>query len=507
VSIHDVASYKQRHLKDAQDLLVIASTHGEGDPPQSAVDFFEFLEGRKAPRLPDLRFAVLALGDSTYEKYCEAGKRLDRRFEELGATRLLPRVDCDVDYDEPAAAWLDKAIDALASEGVTRQSAAIAPQQHLKGENAPDKARPYSARVIDNLILTGRGSGKETRHIELTIPDSGLSYVPGDALGVIAPNDPQLVAALLKEFVVEHDASLKIKEKRTTIGEALSHALEITAATPRFLEHWAMLSDAEELKVLLKPGQEAERATYLRSHHIIDIVRAFPVRALAPETLVAALRPMQPRLYSIASSLAFVPDEVHLTVATVRYELHGMARAGVASGYMASSAEPDSELPVYVQANPHFRLPADDVPMIMIGAGTGVAPYRAFIQEREARGAGGKSWLFFGERNFRSDFLYQTEWQQALKDGVLARMDVAFSRDQAEKLYVQNRILEQGRDIFSWLGEGAHLYVCGDATHMAPDVHRALKDVLAVHGGMSEESAEEYLRELQREHRYQRDVY
>jgi sulfite reductase (NADPH) flavoprotein alpha-component len=228
---------------------------------------------------------------------------------------------------------------------------------------------------------------------------------------------------------------------------------------------------------------------------------------LATETLVAALRPMQPRLYSIASSLAAVPDEVHLTVATVRYELHGTARSGVASGHIADFAGPDAQIPVYVQENRHFRLPADDVPIIMIGAGTGVAPYRAFMQEREVRGAQGKSWLFFGERNFRTDFLYQTEWQRALKDGVLTRMDVAFSRDQAEKVYVQHRLLEHGRDIFQWIGDGAHIYVCGDATHLAPDVHDALKGVLAVHGTMSDESAEEYLRDLQRNNRYQRDVY
>ncbi len=508
-TVADMASYKTRQLKDEQDVLIVTSTHGEGDPPQTAMAFFEFIEGRKAPRLPDVRFAVLALGDSTYERFCEAGKRLDRRLEELGAARIAPRAECDVDYEEPAAAWTAAILATLqpgAGDGVPAPAVPHAAKEGA-ARGAHDKANPFTARIIDNIVLTGRGSDKETRHIEISLADSGLVYTPGDALGMVVPNDPKLVHDLLQALAAEASAPVKAKTRHTTLGEAFSRDYEITAATPRFLEHWTMLSDAAELKALIAPGAEAARRAYLANHHVIDIVRAFPVRALSPDTLVAALRPMQPRLYSIASSLAAAPEEAHLTVATVRYSLHGHPRAGVASGYLADRGAPESTLAVHIQENQLFRLPAADAPIVMIGAGTGVAPYRAFLQEREAAGAAGRNWLFFGERHFRTDFLYQTEWQGYLKDGLLTRMDVAFSRDQAEKIYVQDRILEQGRDLYAWIGDGAHIYVCGDAARMAPDVHAALVSVVQIHGDMSEDAAQEYVRGLQQSRRYQRDVY
>jgi sulfite reductase (NADPH) flavoprotein alpha-component len=320
-------------------------------------------------------------------------------------------------------------------------------------------------------------------------------------------NEPRLVDALLEELALEATLQLVVKETATTLGEALARNYEVTTATPRFLEHWSGLTSARELQLLLDNDHAAERTAFLREHHIVDIVRRFPMRGIDPQRFVAGLRPLQPRLYSIASSLAAAPDEVHLTVATVRYALHGEGRSGVASGHFADRATQDATLPVYVHANPHFRLPTDEAPIIMIGAGTGVAPYRAFLQEREIRGASGRAWLVFGERNFRSDFLYQTEWQSLLKDGVLTRMDVAFSRDQSARAYVQHRLREQARDIYAWLEDGAHIYVCGDATHMAPDVHAALANIVEQQGGLAPAAAEDYLRGLQRENRYQRDVY
>jgi len=511
--VADMGDYKPRRLKEEQDLLIIASTYGEGDPPQPAVGFFEFLEGRKAPSLSGVRFAVLALGDSTYEKFCEAGKRLDRRFEELGATRLLPRVDCDVDYDDPAAAWIADALARLAldrtkpEDRAAAQTVAAAPAAAAPETAAFDKRNPFHARIIDNIVLTGRGSSKETRHIEISLEGSGLSFNPGDALGVSPRNDPALVNRILESLGLDRATPLALKGEQIPLGQALEDKFEITAATPRFLEHWAELSGAEALKGLIGEERAEKRVAYLREHHIIDFIRLFPVPGLSADAFVAGLRPLQPRLYSIASSLAVNPDEAHLTVSTVRYELHGETRAGVASGHFADRGAPGGVLPVFVQSNPHFRLPADDTPIIMIGAGTGVAPYRSFMQEREARGAPGRSWLFFGERNFRSDFLYQTEWQAYLKDKVLSRMDVAFSRDRTNKAYVQHRLIEQGREIFAWLEEGAHVYLCGDAAKLAPDAHAALISVVETHGARSHEAADEYVRDLQNGHRYQRDVY
>lgn len=505
-SIVDMADYKTRQLKDEQDLLIITSTYGEGDPPQPAADFFEFVEGRKAPRLEQVRYAVLGLGDSTYERYCEAGKRLDRRFEELGAFRLHARVDCDVDYEQPASAWTESLLSTLTASTAS-ESAGVVAAAPAAATIVFDKRNPFPARIIENIVLTGRGSTKETRHIELTLAGSGLTYQPGDALGIVAPNDPAVAEAVLKAAGLRGDATITLNGQPVILGDALLRHFEITLATPRLLDHWAGLSGAAALRQLCQEDRASERTAFLRSHHIIDILRQFPVPGLDPQQFITGLRPLQPRLYSIASSLAVTSDEAHLTVAPVRYTLHGEPRAGVASVHLADRAAPDTTVPVYVQSNPHFRLPNDDAPIIMIGAGTGIAPYRAFLQEREASGGGGRSWLFFGERNFRTDFLYQTEWQALLKDRVLTRMDVAFSRDQGRKVYVQHRLLERAPDVFAWLEEGAHVYVCGDAAHLAPDVHEALITLVAVEGGVSRDGAADYVATLQRNHRYQRDVY
>ena len=501
----DMADYKVRQIKDEQDLLIIVSTHGEGDPPEPAVGFFEFIESARAPKLNGVRYSVLALGDSTYEHYCEAGKRLDRRLEELGAGRLRERVDCDVDYDEPAAGWSEALVEKLASETdkarvAQLRPATIAPTVH-------DKRNPFPATVLENIRIVGRHSSKETRHVELDLTGSGMTYQPGDSLGMVPSNNEQVVDDLLEAAGLPGDVEVSVKDSRISLASALTSRFEITIASPRFIEQWAKLSGAGELQSLVGVDRAAERVQFLDKHHVADIIRRFPVPGVDPQDLLAGLRPLQPRLYSLASSQAAVGDEAHITVSPVRYELHGTARGGVASTQIADRLEMGDVVPVYVQENPHFRLPADDVPIIMIGPGTGVAPFRAFLQEREIRAAGGKSWLFFGERNFRSDFLYQTEWQQWLKDGVLSRLDVAFSRDTADKVYVQHRMLEQARDLYAWLQEGAHFYVCGDEKAMAHDVHEALIQVIGREGDLTWEEAEDYVRRLSAERRYQKDVY
>ncbi len=506
--VFDMSNYKTRRLKDEQDLLIIVSTYGEGDPPQPSVGFFEFVEGKRAPKLEGVRFAVLALGDSTYDLYCEAGKRIDRRFEELGAERLQPRVDCDIDYDDPAADWASSVLDKIAADAAAKATTVpVGLSSAFPAGQAYDKRNPFPATVLENLTIVGRGSSKETRHIEIDISGSGISYEPGDALGIAAENDAAVVDAVLDATGLPGDAPVTLKGEGTSLREALARKFEITLATPRFLDHWAKLSGAAELKELQGEHRAAERTVFLHGHHVIDIIRKFRLDGLDAQTFLAGLRPLQPRLYSIASSLAVAPDEVHITVSPVRYDLHGQPRGGVASTQLADRVEAGATLPVYVQHNPHFRLPGDDVPIIMVGPGTGIAPFRSFMQEREARGAEGRSWLFFGERNFRSDFLYQTEWQEYLKEGVLTRMDVAFSRDRGGRVYVQDRMRARAADLFAWLEEGAHFYICGDATNMARDVHEALIEIIMSEGRVHRESAEDYVRNLQADNRYQRDVY
>ncbi|TCN27068.1 assimilatory sulfite reductase (NADPH) flavoprotein subunit [Mesobacillus foraminis] len=509
VTLSSMSDFKPNNLKKVKNLLIIASTHGEGEPPDNALSFHEFLHGRRAPKLDDLNFSVLALGDSSYEFFCQTGKDFDKKLEELGGTRLYPRFDCDLDYDEPAAEWLQGVIGSLneGQGGSAAQELSSAAPQAIG--TSFSRTNPFKAEVLENLNLNGRGSNKETRHLELSLEGSGLVYQPGDSLGVLPENDPVLVGALLEELKWNPDATVTVKQgDDRSLKNALASYYEITVLTKPLLQKVAELSNNEDLQKLVAPGNEEQVKAYLDGRDLLDFVRDFGAWGETAQEFVSLLRKMPARLYSISSSLNANPDEVHLTIGAVRYQSHGRERNGVCSIFAAERLQPGDSVPVYIQHNDNFKLPeSPDTPIIMVGPGTGVAPFRAFMQEREEIGAEGKSWMFFGDQHFVTDFLYQTEWQKWLKDGVLTRMDVAFSRDGEEKVYVQHRMLEQSKELYKWLEEGAVVYICGDEKNMAHDVHKTLIDVIAKEGGMSPEQAEEYLANMQQQKRYQRDVY
>lgn len=509
VTVSSMSDFKPNQLKKINNLLIVVSTHGEGEPPDNALSFHEFLHGRRAPKLEDLRFSVLALGDSSYEFFCQTGKEFDQRLEELGGKRISPRVDCDLDYDEPAAEWLESVCEGLseAEGGSVAPAPAAAPQT---GESAYSRTNPFRAEVLENLNLNGRGSNKETRHVELSLEGSGLAYEPGDSLGVYPENDPELVDLLLQEMNWDPEEIVTLNKQGDVrpLKEALISHYEITVLTKPLLEQAAHLTGSEELRELLAPGNEGKVKAYIEGRDLLDLIRDYGPFSVTAQEFVSILRKMPARLYSIASSLSANPDEVHLTIGAVRYDAHGRERKGVCSILCAERLQPGDTLPVYVQHNQNFKLPKDpETPIIMVGPGTGVAPFRSFMQEREETGAEGKAWMFFGDQHFVTDFLYQTEWQNWLKDGVLTKMDVAFSRDTEEKVYVQHRMLEQSAELFEWLQEGAAVYICGDEKHMAHDVHNTLLEIIEKEGNMTREEAEVYLADMQQQKRYQRDVY
>jgi len=502
----DLADYKPKQLRQEQFLALVTSTQGEGEPPDNALDFHEFLMGKKAPKVTQLRYSVLGLGDSSYEHFCQTARDFDERLGQLGASTLAGRVDCDVDYEDPAEQWIERVLEAMIAAAGVSAPAQSATTPQAPAEVTYHRKNPYLATILTNQVLNGRGSDKEVRHIELSLEDSGLEYKPGDALAVCPENPPGLVAELLSALGFDAGTTVDIDHEPVALGDALARHREITLLTPPLVRQWAELANHEELSALA--DNNAELRSWMGGRDLLDLVRRWPVPSLAPQQLITMLRKLPPRLYSISSSQAAEEDEVHITVAAVRYHSHGRDREGVASVWLADRLAEGQQVPVYIDTNKNFALPDDDSrPLIMIGPGTGVAPFRAFLQEREERGAEGDNWLVFGDRHFRSDFLYQSEWLRWRRDGLLTRLDVAFSRDQAEKRYVQHCLQENGAQLWDWLERGACLYVCGDAERMAPDVHRALQAIICQHSGRTEEQAEDYLRQLNRDKRYQRDVY
>ncbi|WP_035601706.1 assimilatory sulfite reductase (NADPH) flavoprotein subunit [Haloferula sp. BvORR071] len=509
-SVKNMSDVSPADLAKVENLLVIVSTWGDGDPPESATTFYkEFMNG-SAVELPRVRFSVCALGDTSYEKFCQTGKDIDSRLEKLGAKRVSPRQDCDVEYEEPYGTWLDAALKALAPASAPAATASVvaAPAAAPATEEF-GKKNPFPSELLEKVLLNGKGTTKETWHYELSLDGSGLSYEPGDALAVIPVNSPDIVEGILKASKLSGSESVEVKGVGPKVlADALREDFDVTALSRAVLTKLQALSGSDKLAALLAEDAKDQLKDYQWGRWISDAIADFAPDGLAAADLATIFRKLPPRLYSIASSPLAHPGEVHLTVASVRYQAHGHAKKGVASTYLADLIEKGGHVPVYTHQNKNFRLPvSSNVPVIMVGPGTGVAPFRSFVEHRAALGQGGKNWLFFGDQRYTYDFLYQMEWQEHLKDGHLTKLDVAFSRDQPEKVYVQNRMLERAKDLYAWLQEGAHFYVCGDATRMAHDVHEALIAVVEKEGKLPRDTAEAYVEDLKKSKRYQRDVY
>lgn len=504
----NMADTKVAKLKDIENLLVIVSTWGEGDPPETATDFYEAFMGDKAPKLENTRFSVLGLGDTSYEDFCKMGKDFDARLETLGAKRISDRVDCDVDYDDDFEAWKKNVLKVLEAEAkpattanTTAPAAAAAPVKY-------SRKNPYPSELLERVMLNGEGSAKETIHLEFNLEGSGLSYEAGDALAVIPHNAEDVVNDIIATNKLDADAPVLIKEQEYTLRDALTSQLDVTAISLPVLKRWNEIAKDAKLEKMLLPENKSELQDYLYGREIIDVLHDFPAKEVTADALVGIMRKLPPRLYSIASSPKAHPGEVHLTVGVVRYDAHGRKRKGVCSTYLADRIEEGGKADVFVTPNKHFKVPANnDLPMIMIGPGTGIAPFRAFVEERKEIGAKGKNWLIFGDQHYLTDFLYQTEWQDYLADGILTKLDVAFSRDQKEKVYVQDRMRENSKELYEWLEQGASFYVCGDASRMATDVDVALHDIIEKEGALSKDDAAAYVKKLKEDKRYLRDVY
>jgi sulfite reductase (NADPH) flavoprotein alpha-component len=511
VKLVNMSDYKTNQLKKEKFLAIVVSTYGEGEPAEDAENLHAFLASKKAPKLDGVKIAVIGLGDTSYEFFCQTAIDFEDRFKALGAETIIDRAELDVDYDDQAAVWISHAVTAFEPELKTNEQAGAQPSV-MNGFAAPamqasqyTKQNPFNAELSLVQKITGRDSTKDVRHVEISLEDSGITYQVGDALGVYFLNDESLVDATLSLVGLKGDEQVTLGQESLTVRQALIENLELTQSYPGFVEKYAQATNNAELLKITE--DKAALREYIDARQIFDVIAQNPAK-LEAQALVDCARKLQARLYSIASSQTEVEEEVHLTVGLVAFDAFDSEHLGGCSGYLARRAEDGASVKVFVEHNDNFRLPSDDnTPMIMVGPGTGIAPFRAFLQERDARGSEGKNWLFFGNPNFTQDFLYQVEVQGYVKSGLLTNVDLAFSRDQAEKIYVQDRLREQGAEVFTWLEQGAHFYVCGDANHMAKDVHQVLLDIVKAHGGKNDEQAEQYLKDLRSTNRYQKDVY
>ncbi|MEX2577599.1 MAG: assimilatory sulfite reductase (NADPH) flavoprotein subunit [Verrucomicrobiales bacterium] len=498
----DMADARPSDLAKVESLLVIVSTWGEGDPPDGATSFYEGFMSKTMPQLANLKYSVCALGDTSYEEFCKIGKDFDKRLLDLGGERICDRADCDVDFQEAFDKWLSGALAAFPKPEAI--ATAVAATGAVPAEVVYDKKNPYQAEVLEKFVLNGTGSSKEVLHVELSLEGSGLTYEPGDSLGIYPENRSADIDAILAATGLKANAKLGDK----TLADALRTDFDITTLSPAVALKYNKIVGSEELEHLLAKDKKEELKEWIYGRQLIDLVETFPNQNWTPETFTGILRKLNPRLYSIASSLKKHENQVHLTIAAVRYCTHGRDRVGVCSCYVADDLQIGDKTRVFFHSNKNFRLPeSDDTPIIMVGPGTGIAPFRAFVEERVSRNANGKNWLFFGDQHFTYDFLYQLEWLDFRKEGALHDISLAFSRDQKEKIYVQHRLRENGKKVYDWLENGANFYVCGDASRMAKDVHQTLMDIVAEHGGKSPEDAKAYVDALRKAKRYQRDVY
>jgi len=510
VVLKNMETYRTRDLQAEKNLLVVVSTHGEGVPPFSAQELHGFIYGKRAPKLEGVNFAVLALGDSSYFQFCKTGRDFDQQLEKLGAKRLVPVLTCDLDFEQPADEWIKSTLisfGAKLSNGSQGSASTNLSNPTPINSESPKytKKNPYKAPVFEKITLHGKPSERQTLHLELATEDQGLTYEPGDSAGVIPLNPPELINEVLKVTGLNGEEVLEVNGVQTTLYDSLRRNFELSKITTDVVNRYLAFAPNAKLKKLV--DNSAKFKEYLYGRDIVDLFQDFPAKVTTAE-LSKLLRPIQPRSYSISSSPLACPGELHLTVSVVNYEQSGRAKRGACSSYLSEVAVEDEHIPIFIESNPNFRLPKnEETPIVMIGAGTGIAPYRAFVQHRELSEKRGKSWLFFGNRNFETEFLYQAEWQNFLKSGALTKMSVAFSRDGSKKEYVQDRLIENSRELFRWLQEGAHFYICGDMNKMAGDVQKALVKIIEKEGDLNNESAQEYVTNMQKEKRLQLDVY
>jgi len=507
--LKNMETFKIRDLQAEKNVLVIVSTHGDGVPPFSAQELHEYIYGKRAPKLATTNFAVLALGDSSYFQFCKTGKDFDEQLEKLGANRVAPILTCDLDFEEPAEAWINSTLTVFAEKLGSSANAVGIQSDASVGVGSEvvkySKKNPFKAPIFERISLHGQSDERQTIHLELATDDAGLSYEPGDSAAIIPLNTKKIIDEVLQATGLDAQEEVTVNGINKTLYSALRRDLELSKITTdvvkRFLE---LAPNAELQKQIEDPAKFKE---YLYGRDIVDLFHENPTKITAAD-FIKLLRPIQPRSYSISSSPAACPGELHLTVSVVNYEKSGRSKRGACSNYLSEIALEEEHVPIFIESNPNFRLPQnEETPIVMIGAGTGIAPYRAFIQHRELSEKRGKSWLFFGNRNFETEFLYQAEWHNFLKSGALSKMNVAFSRDGEKKEYVQHRLIENSAELFKWLEEGAHFYICGDMNNMAGDVQKALLKIIEKEGSLNREKAEEYITKLQREKRLQLDVY
>ncbi|WP_025116674.1 assimilatory sulfite reductase (NADPH) flavoprotein subunit [Lysinibacillus fusiformis] len=504
VTVSSLGKFKASNLKKITNLLLIVSTHGEGDPPDQAIQFYEFLHSKRAPKLEQLQYSVLALGDSSYDFFCQTGKDFDEQFAKLGATRIVPRTDCDVDYDDAAAQWFS-AVQQEFLKQATAISVTSTQSDETQGATTYSRKNPFYAEVLENINLNGRGSNKETRHLELSIEGANFQFEPGDSIGIQPENSERLVDALLGALQFDPATEVTIFDETMSLKNALQKKLEVTVLSKPVLEKIKSYTEHNEFSTLLEEPNAWK--DYAKGRDLLDVVEDFAPYTWSAQQFVDILRKIPSRLYSIASSQLANNDEVHLTISKVSYETNGRQRLGVCSGSVAE-LQIGATLPIYVHKNPNFRLPEQkETPIIMIGAGTGIAPYRAFLEEREELGVEGKAWLIFGDQHFVTDFLYQTDWQRWLASGTLSQMHIAFSRDTDKKVYVQHKLEENAANFYDWLEQGAVIYVCGDEKSMAADVDATIHHIIEQQGQKTSEQAKALVQELKQQKRYQRDVY